>query len=77
MQTASKIPCNQDEFDVAARRYCALLAAAAQLQSTHGTFYTACLLAENAVKIEHAMLVLGLRKASTASSAAGMRECKP
>lgn len=77
MQSANKIPCDQDEFDVAARRYCALLAAAAQLQSTHGTFFTACLLAENAVKIEHAMLVLGMRNTSTANSDTSVHECNP
>lgn len=77
MQAAKNVLCDQDEADVTARRYCAILSAAAQLQSTHGTFYTACLLAENAVKIEHAMLVLGLRKAPTTRPAAVMGQGNP
>lgn len=77
MEAASKISRAQTELDVAARRYCALLAAAAQLQSTHGTFYTACLLAENAVKIEHAMLVLGLRKVPAIRPAEVVRQSNP
>ncbi len=53
-------PCDQKALDVAAGRYCALLAAAVSLKPTHGTFLAASLLAENDVRVEHAVLVLAL-----------------
>lgn len=50
--------CDQKTLDAAARRYCALLAAAMMLKPIQGTYFAASLLAENDVDIEHAMLAL-------------------
>ena len=50
--------CSLDEWDVAALRYCALLAAAMVLKPIQGTYFAACLLAENNVEIEHALMAL-------------------
>ncbi len=49
---------NQEPLDAAARRYCALLAAAMLLKPIQGTYFAASLLAENEVKLEHAMMAL-------------------
>lgn len=52
--------CNQDEWDKAAPRYCALLSAAMTLKQIQGTYFAACLLAEHNVQVEHAVMVLAL-----------------
>lgn len=51
---------DQDELAMVAKRYCALLSAAMMLRPLHGTFFAACLLVENNVEIEHAVMVLAL-----------------
>lgn len=53
--------CDQKTLDAAAVRYCALLAGAMMLKPIQGTYFAASLLAENNVKIEHAMMTLGLQ----------------
>ena len=58
MPRDEKSPCDQKTLDAAAVRYCALLAAAMVLKQIHGTYFAASLLAENEVKIEHAMMAL-------------------
>ena len=52
--------CVHDTVDVAAGRSCAILAAAMMFKPIQGTFFTACLLAENDVKIKHALRALTL-----------------
>ena len=47
-------------LDAAAERYCALIAAAMVLKPIQGTYFAATLLAENEVKIEHALTALAL-----------------
>ena len=60
MPRDEKSACDQKTLDAAARRYCALLAAAMVLKQIQGTYFAASLLAENGVKIEHALTALAL-----------------
>ncbi len=55
MRPVERFQCEQFGSDTAA-----LLAAAATLKLTHGTFLAACILAENNVKLELAVMVLAL-----------------